>query len=61
MIEKIVHKKKLKDASNDFLYWCSKPVEERLEALEILRAQYIQNLPDVQQRFQRVYRIAHKK
>ena len=47
MIEKIVHKKKLKDASNDFLYWCSKPVEERLEALEILRAQYIQNLPDV--------------
>jgi hypothetical protein len=61
MIEKIVNKKNLKDASNDFIYWCSKSVEERLKAVETLLAQYIQNLPDVQQRFQRVYRITHKK
>jgi hypothetical protein len=61
MIEKVIHKKKLKDSSNDFLFWSSKSEVERLNALEILREQYIQNLPDVQQRFQRIYRVTRKK
>jgi hypothetical protein len=41
-------------------YWLSKTPEERLEALEFLRQQYIQIHYDTQPEFQRVYRIVKR-
>ena len=55
---KIVH---LKDKSNDFLFWSSKTEIERLQAVEVLRQQYINYKKDVQSRLQRVYRIINQK
>ena len=51
----------LKDRSTDFMYWMSKSEIERLQAIEILRQQYINYKKDVQSRFQRVYRIVNQK
>jgi len=61
MIENKLHKTYLKDTSNDFIFWQKKTDAEKLEAVEFLRSQYIQNLPDAKQRFQRVYRITYRK
>jgi hypothetical protein len=55
---KIVH---LKDKNSDFRYWSSKTEIERLEAVEMLRQQYINYKHDVQSRLQRVYRIINQK
>lgn len=52
---------RLKDKSNDFLYWKSKTEIERLQAVETLRQQYINYKKDVQPRLQRVYRIINQK
>ncbi len=51
----------LKDKSTDFMYWMSKSEIERLQAIEILRQQYINYKKDVQSRLQRVYRIVNQK
>ena len=51
----------LKDKNTDFLYWKSKSEIERLEAIEILRQQYINYKQDVQPRLQRVYRVVNQK
>ena len=55
---KIVH---LKDKNTDFFYWTSRSEIERLQAVEILRQQYINYKNDVQSRLQRVYRIINQK
>ena len=55
---KIVH---LKDKNTDFLYWKSKSEIERLQAIEILRQQYLNYKQDVQPRLQRVYRVINQK
>jgi len=51
----------LKDKSNDFLYWTAKAEIERLQAVEIVRQQYINYRKDVQPRLQRVYKIINQK
>jgi hypothetical protein len=51
----------LKDKNTDFMYWMSKSEIERLQAIEILRQQYINYKKDVQSGFQRVYRIVNQK
>ena len=51
----------LKDKNNDFKYWTSKSEIERLQAVEILRQQYINFKKDVQSRLQRVYRVINQK
>ena len=51
----------LKDGGTDFLYWMSRTEIERLEAIEILRQQYINYKKDVQPRLQRVYRVINQK
>ena len=56
MIEKVVHKFKRGDpaeAQADLKYWLSRPVEERIAAVEILRRQMHGELPPLQ----RVVRI----
>jgi tryptophan 2,3-dioxygenase len=61
-MEKAVAIKQLKEKSSTFEYWMSKPVSERLAAIEMLRQQYIKfKYKDVQPRLQRVCRIIKQK
>jgi hypothetical protein len=50
----------LKDKSTDFIFWNSKSEIERLQAIEILKQQYINYKKYVQSRLQRVYIIINK-
>jgi len=50
---KIIH---LHDKQSDVAYWLSKSPSERIEAIEILRQQYVK-LKRIQPGLQRVYRI----
>lgn len=47
-------------AALDLAYWLSRPVSERIEALEMLRNQMMATLPDAQQRLQRVCRVVKR-
>lgn len=61
-MEKAVTIRQLKDKSSSLQYWQSKPANERLAAIELLRQQYIKfKYTDVQPRFQRVCRIIKQK
>jgi hypothetical protein len=55
-MEKNVVIKKIHNQSSDYDYWSTKSFQERLEALEFLRAQYLKE-NNVHHRLQRVYRI----
>lgn len=56
-MEKVLKIVSLYEQSNDYEYWMSRPISERLEAIEILRNQYIQFREDVEPRLQRVCRV----
>ena len=60
-MEKSLKIVQLKDKQTDFLYWSSKSEIERLNAIEILRQQYINYKKDVQPRLQRIHRIINQK
>ncbi len=61
-MEKAVMIRQLKDKSSSLPYWQSKPANERLAAIELLRQQYIKfKYTDVQPRLQRVCRIIKQK
>jgi hypothetical protein len=47
----------LHEQPSDYAYWTSRPVSERIDAIEILRSQYIQFKKDVKPRLQRVCRV----
>lgn len=61
MIEKVVAIKSMRVDPNashdDYLYWMSKTIPERIAAVEQLRADYMRGLPDAHQRLQRVCTI----
>ena len=59
-MEKILKIGHLKDRQTDFNFWKTKSDIARLEAVEMLRQQYINFKKDVQPRLQRVYRIINK-
>ena len=48
------------DKSTDFEFWQTKSYKERLQALEMLRKQYITWKYGIEQGFQRVYRIVEQ-
>ena len=60
-MDKILKIVQLKDKNTDLIHWRSKSEIERLEAVEILRQQYINFKKDVQSRLQRVYRVINQK
>ena len=60
-MEKSLKIVQLKDKQTDFLYWSSKSEIERLNAIELLRQQYINYKNDVQPRLQRIHRIINQK
>ena len=56
MIKKVIQRSKLGDSSNsskDLNYWLSRPVPERIAAVDFLRKQYIGNT----KRLQRTARV----
>lgn len=61
-IEKVVTKTNLAEQKSDFSYWQTKTYTERLAALEEIRREYNSwKYSDVEQRFQRVYRVTKLK
>jgi len=61
MEKTVIRKVKLKDQGNDFLFWQSRPPEERLAVMEQIRREYIIWKYGAEQGFQRVYRIIKRK
>ena len=60
-MEKVVRKYDIKNQPSDLSFWQSKSYQERLRALEEIRREYNSWRCDVQQGFQRVYRIVKRK
>jgi Arc/MetJ family transcription regulator len=59
-MEKVVKIIPLKQKQSDYDFWLTKNFKERLEAIELLRSQYIKFRKDVQPRLQRVCRIINQ-
>ena len=57
----VVHKRKIKDQGNDFLYWQSIPYDIRLATIELIRQEYNLWKYGTEQRLQRVYIIIKRK
>jgi len=60
-MEKVISVIKKKEDRNDFKFWQGKSYQERIEAIETLRSQYIQMKNNVQQGLQRVYTVVKQK
>ncbi len=56
-MEKVFRIVPLKNQPSDYQYWVSRSIEERLNAIEILRQQYLGFNQNAQSRLQRVCRI----
>ena len=61
MIEKVVKVIRMNQPASDYAYWRSRSVQERIDALETLRQQYIEFRKDVHSGLQRVLRVAQQK
>jgi hypothetical protein len=59
-MEKVVSRHPLKAQPRDTEYWLTRPVEERLEAVEVLRQDWLAANPNVIQRLQRIYRVVKR-
>jgi hypothetical protein len=57
LMEKVLRIVSLKNQPSDNEYWISRPITERLDAIEILRKQYLGFKKDVEPRLQRVCRV----
>ena len=60
-MDKVVRITSLKDKQTDFAYWLTKSEAKRLDAIELLREQYIRFNKDVQPRLQRICSIINRK
>ena len=59
-IERVIRKTSIRQANDDardLAYWLSRPVAERIAAVEVLRKPVLEALPLAEQRLQRVYRV----
>jgi hypothetical protein len=59
-MDKVVKIVGIKNKSSDYKFWMSKTESERLEAIEMLRSQYIDYIYHVNKRLQRVCRVTNK-
>jgi hypothetical protein len=60
-MEKVIIISNRKESQNDLSFWKSKSVQERFDAIEILRLQYLQLNKNVQQGLQRVCTVTQRK
>jgi hypothetical protein len=56
-MKKVIRVVSLKNQPSDYEYWLSRPVAERLDAIEALRRQYLEFTKNVEPRLQRVCRV----
>jgi hypothetical protein len=56
-MEKVLRIVPLHEQPSDYEYWASRPLTDRLNAIETLRQQYIEFKIDVKPRLQRVCRV----
>jgi hypothetical protein len=59
-MEKVVKIMHLKDKQSDYVFWQTRSYKDRLEAIELLRSQYIKFDKNVQPRLQRVCRVINQ-
>jgi len=62
-MDRVVKKIARKDeAAANLSYWLSRPVAERIAAVEVLRQQALgsEAIPDAEQRLQRIFRVAQR-
>lgn len=59
-MEKVLRIVSLHEQPSDYAYWISRPVIERIDAIEILRNQYIYFKKDAKSRLQRVCRVVEQ-
>jgi hypothetical protein len=60
-MEKVIRKTTTKEKQSDLEYWLTKTPQERLNALEFLRQQYVNFNKNVQPRLQRVCTVINQK
>jgi hypothetical protein len=60
-MEKVIKKTSTREKQSDLEYWLIKTPQERLDALEFLRQQYINFNKNAQPRLQRVCTITNQK
>ncbi len=60
-INKVIKKYNINEQPKDFLFWQSRPYEDRLDALEQIRKEYNSWRYNAEQGFQRIYRIIKRK
>ena len=60
-MEKVIKKTSMIEKQSDLEYWLTKTPQERLDALEFLRQQYINFNKNVQPRLQRVCTVTNPK
>jgi len=56
-MEKVIKIVPLHNQPSDHEYWISRPLTERLDAIEILREQYLEFKTNVKPRLQRICRV----
>lgn len=61
MDKNAIRKTTIQEQGTDYSFWMAKNHQERLEAIEFLRQQYIAMKKDVPTRFQRIYRIIERR
>ena len=59
-MDKMLKIVQLKDRNTDYRFWQTQSDLQRLQAIEVLRQQYINFKKEVQPRLQRVYRIVNQ-
>ncbi|MDD5393653.1 MAG: hypothetical protein PHE17_11605 [Thiothrix sp.] len=57
IIRKVVRVTTNQDQPSDYQYWITRPIAERLDAVEMLRQSYLSFRTDVPSRLERVYRV----
>lgn len=60
-MEKVIRKISLKKQPDDYNYWMSKTPQERIEAVEFLREQYLGMKNEILPRLSRVLKVIKQK
>ena len=60
MVRKVTWVTNQRDQPPDYQYWITRPVSERIDAIEMLRQSYMSYLNNVPSRLQRVYRVTQQ-
>lgn len=60
MIRKVVRITTNQGQASDYQYWITRPIAERLDAVEMLRQSYLSFRTDVPARLQRIYRVTQQ-